>query len=157
MSNNKSLQILRGTDSKTTNLTLLPGQPFYNKTTKQLLIGSGTGTNESTLADSGIRVEKADKLSTARTITLGTGASATPTSFNGTQDITIPVTEVKEAYLDWGGKDHSGRTGPLDAALISEISPNRFAFMPASKIQIDYSNNGGSTWIDYGAADGEKI
>lgn len=32
MSNNKSLQILRGTDSKATNLTLLPGQPFYNKT-----------------------------------------------------------------------------------------------------------------------------
>ena len=29
--------------------------------------------------------------------------------------------------------------------------------MPASHIQIEYSNNGGSTWIDYGAADGEKI
>ena len=29
--------------------------------------------------------------------------------------------------------------------------------MSPSKIQIDYSNNGGSTWIDYDASDANKI
>ena len=148
MSNNKSLQILRGTDSKTTNLTLLPGQPFYNKTTKQLLIGSGTGTNESTLADSGIRVEKADQLTTARTISLGTGATGTATSFDGTQNVTIPVTNVKEAYLTWGGQSLSGKISPVDNAMSNTHSANRLAFAKPQGMVVEYSRDGGLSWTE---------
>ena len=145
MSNNKSLQILRGTDSKTTNLTLLPGQPFYNKTTKQLLIGSGTGTNESTLANSGIRVEKADQLTTARTISLGTGVTGT-TTFDGTQNVTIPVTEIKEAYLTWGGTNLAAKISPIDNAMSNTHSANRLAFANPQGMTVEYSRNAGVSW-----------
>ena len=65
----------------------------------------------------------ATKLATARNIGLGTGATGTATSFNGSGNITIPVTDVKESYLSWGGKNIAGGVSPIDAAcsLFMEI------------------------------------
>ena len=70
----------------------------------------------------------ATKLQTARTIGLGTGATGTATSFDGSGNITIPVTNIKESYLSWGGKNLSGSVSPLDAACSNIHSANRFAF-----------------------------
>lgn len=151
--NKQSLQVLRGSTNKLSNIELLPGQPLYNKTNKTFYIGSDTGT----LQTSGINVESADKLSTARTITLGTGASATPTSFNGTQNITIPVTGVKEAYLDWGGKNLSGKISPIDNAMSNTHSANRLAFAKPEGIIIEYSRNGGNTWTEATGIDSRKV
>ena len=99
----------------------------------------------------------ATKLKTARTIGLGTGATGTATSFDGSGNITIPVTSIKEAYLDWGGKNFSGTYGPIDAAMVPALGANRLAFMPAAGVEIQYSTNGGSTWSTYSTTNENKI
>lgn len=98
----------------------------------------------------------ATKLQTARTIGLGTGATGTATSFNGTGNITIPVTDVKESYLSWGGRNLSGSVSPIDAACSNIHSANRFAFAKAAGITIEYSTNG-STYSAYSTTDSAKI
>ena len=95
------------------------------------------------------KVASAAKLTTARTIKLGGAALGTATSFDGSANITIPVTSVKEAYLDWGGKDIAGSFSPLDAALIEELSANRLAGLPSSKVLFERSSDGGLTWETY--------
>lgn len=62
----------------------------------------------------------------------------------------------KEAYLEWGGKNFSASYGCIDAAMISNLGANRFAFLKAAGITIEYSTNGGTTWTDYGATDLDK-
>lgn len=61
--------------------------------------------------------------------------------------------EQYEANLKWGGKNFSNSYGPIDAAMIPELGANRFAFGNPRGITIEYSNDGGSTWHDYGASD----
>ena len=99
----------------------------------------------------------ATKLQTARTIALGTGATGTATSFNGTGNITIPVTDVKESYLSWGGKNLVGSVTPIGAALSSEHSANRIAYLNPAAIKVEYSNDAGSTWTDSGLGNSAKI
>lgn len=102
-------------------------------------------------------VDKAEKLGTARTIGLGEAAASTPTSFDGSQNITIPVTSVRESYLTWGGKNLSGSITPIDTALADFASGNRLFGTPASSISVEVSRNGGSTWSAYpGVTDGGK-
>lgn len=67
------------------------------------------------------------------------------------------ITSRGEAFLDWGGKNFSGSYGPIDAAMVPELGANRFAFMPANAVTIEYSRDSGATWTDYGAADYQKI
>ena len=88
----------------------------------------------------------ASKLATERTIALSGAATGTATSFDGTKNISIPVTSIKEAYLTWGGKNFAGGWGPIDAAMVPNFAANRFAFLPASAITLEYSTDGGSTW-----------
>lgn len=114
-------------------------------------------TIPSSLPANGGTATTATKLATARTISLGTGATGTATSFDGSANITIPVTTVKESYLDWGGKNFSGSFGCIDAAMISDLGANRLAFGKAAGIKAEYSTDGGSTWTDYGLTDGQKI
>ena len=99
----------------------------------------------------------ATKLQTARTIGLGTGATGTATSFNGTGNITIPVTDVKESYLSWGGKNLVGSVSPIGASLSSEHSANRLAYLNPAAIKVEYSNDAGSTWADSGLGNSAKI
>ena len=99
----------------------------------------------------------ATKLETARTISLDTAVSATAKEFDGSANISIPVTSVKEAYLTWGGRNYSGDFGPIDAALVPELGANRLAFMPAAGITVEYSQDGGSTWVAYSTSDESKI
>lgn len=61
-----------------------------------------------------------------------------------------------EAYLNWGGKHLVGKYSPIDANLNMYLSPNRLAGMNVAGITIEYSNDGGSTWVDYGASDALK-
>lgn len=98
----------------------------------------------------------ATQLQTARTIGLNTGVTSTATSFNGTANIAIPVTNIKESYLSWGGKNLSGSVSPLDAACSNLHSANRFAFAKPDGITIEYSTNG-STYSAYSTTDAAKI
>ena len=99
----------------------------------------------------------ATKLETARTIALGTGVTGTATNFNGTGNITIPVTDVKESYLSWGGKNLTGSVSPIGAALSTEHSANRIAYLNPAAVKVEYSNDAGSTWTDSGLGNSAKI
>lgn len=90
----------------------------------------------------------ADKLSVAKTINVSTGATGTATAFDGSQNIAIPITEIKESYLTWGGKNFSGNYGPIDAAMISTLGANRLAFLPEVGITVEYSRDSGATWTE---------
>ena len=59
--------------------------------------------------------------------------------------------EQYEANLKWGGGNFADSFGPIDAAMIPELGANRFAFGNPKGITIEYSNDGGNTWKDYGA------
>ncbi len=61
-----------------------------------------------------------------------------------------------EAKLQWGGQNHAGTSGPLDASLVPELGANRFAFAKAEGITVEYSRDTGSTWTNYGLTDAEK-
>ena len=99
----------------------------------------------------------ATKLATVRTIGINGGATGTPTNFDGSDNINIPITSVKEAYLEWGGKNFAGSYGPIDAAMIPSLGANRLAFMPAAGIEVQYSTNNGSSWSTFNASDSDKI
>ena len=64
--------------------------------------------------------------------------------------------EIYEANLKWGGKNLAGKYGPIDAAMIKNLGSNKSAFMPADRITVEYSVDGGATWVDYGASDDAK-
>lgn len=98
----------------------------------------------------------ATKLKATKNIGLGTGVISTATAFDGSANITIPVTEIKESYLSWGGKNLSGSVSPIDAACSNIHSANRFAFAKAAGITIEYSTNG-STYSVYNTTDSAKI
>lgn len=59
--------------------------------------------------------------------------------------------EQYEANLKWGGGNFADSCSPIDAAMIPELGANRFAFGDPKGITIEYSNDGGNTWKDYGA------
>lgn len=73
------------------------------------------------------------------------------------KDTYVNKNEQYEANLKWGGKNFSNSYGPIDAAMIPELGANRFAFGNPRGITIEYSNDGGSTWHDYGASDAQKL
>ena len=62
----------------------------------------------------------------------------------------------RECKLNWGANHIAGRTSPVDAAFIAESSANRLAFFPPRNIDIEYSRDGGATWLDYEATDRQK-
>lgn len=64
--------------------------------------------------------------------------------------------EQYEANLKWGGGNFADSFGPIDAAMIPELGANRFAFGNPKGITVEYSNDGGNTWLDYGASDAVK-
>lgn len=100
--------------------------------------------------------DTATTLETPRTIALSSGAVGTATAFDGSKDITIPVTSVKESFLSWGGGSLSGMVSPIDAACSSSHSANRFAFAKPAGITIEYSTDG-STYSTYDTTDEKKI
>ena len=55
-----------------------------------------------------------------------------------------------------GNANYAGYAGPIESAHIDVLRANRLAFLPASGIKVEYSVDGGATWIDYGATDDQK-
>lgn len=100
--------------------------------------------------------DTATKLASSFTLSLGDGASGSVT-IDGSQNRTLSVTSLKEAYLSWGGRAISGNVSPLDAAMSSIHSANRFAFAKPAGIIVEYSNDAGATWNDYTTTDAQKV
>ena len=93
-------------------------------------------------------VASADKLKTARTIGLSGAVTSTPKTFDGSGNIDIPITAIKEAYLDWGGKSRYNWLSPVDNALLPELGTNRLAFFSDSAVKFERSEDAGVTWKD---------
>lgn len=145
------IQIKRGSGAPTTaKIGDHDGELAYDKTNHCLYINNG-GTVEKIGAGS------AATLSTARTISLSGAVTGTATSFNGSSNISIPVTEVKEKYLSWGGTNKIETVGPLSCAMSYLHSANRLQFAKPAGIDIEYSTDGGTTWVDYEATDAQKV
>ena len=115
----------------------------YNPATNLLTVGKISGS--------------AAKLTTPRKIALYGALTGTATSFDGSSDISIATGDIREAHLIWGGLNLSGKVSPLDAAMSPYHHANRFAFANPNGITIEYSRDGGTTWVDYGASNEEKI
>lgn len=133
------------------------GKPQYNYSTGDVKAYSFTTAGGNFIGNLTGKAATATKLATSRTFNLSTGVTATAQSFDGSANVVIPVTGIKEAYLTWGGQNFSGSYGPIDAALIPQLGANRFAFMPAESVTVEYSTNGGSTWSTYSVNDINKI
>lgn len=65
--------------------------------------------------------------------------------------------KIYEANLEWGGRNIANGYSPIDAAMISELGANRFAFGKAAGITVEYSTDAGKTWLDYGYTDIQKV
>ena len=108
-----------------------------------------------TLVGNADTASSAAKWTTARTIALGEAVKSTATAFDGSANISIPVTELKESYLVWGDKNKVNDLGVIDNCF-SDFSSNKLSFMSPDQISVEYSNDGGSTWTDYGATAEQK-
>lgn len=96
-------KILRG---NATNLSSVPkkdGYAYFCTDTHDFYIDYTKA--DGTLTRAQLNANAADKLSAGRSISLGTAVSSTATTFDGSKNITIPVTSINEAYLEWGGKN----------------------------------------------------
>jgi hypothetical protein len=81
----------------------------------------------------------AAKLSNPKSIAISGAGTSTATDFDGTKNISIPLTSVYESYLAWGNIEIAGGIGPLAAALSTEHSANRIAYLSPSAINVEYS------------------
>ena len=57
----------------------------------------------------------------------------------------------------WGGRSVVGNVSPVSAALIGAIGSNKFELCNPAGVKVEYSTDGGATWVDYGASDASKI
>ncbi len=92
-----------------------------SKTTGTLVVTGGVGVSEDVYADRFVgplvgNASSATVLNPGRTLDIGTAVTATATSFDGSQDITIPITAIDADYITSGTID--------DARLPGSISSN---------------------------------
>ena len=72
------------------------------------------------------------------------------------EDHQHPKQTVKEAEIEWGGGSLKGNVTPIDAAMIPMIGYNKTECAKPAGITIEYSNDAGATWVDYGLSDRGK-
>ena len=118
---------------------------------------SGTTFNHSNSVTAGTAGTSSATSSTNRTIAIPYITYDAQGHITGSGTHTHTLSNFPEAYLSWGGQNFSASYGPIDAAMIEELGANRFAFFKAAGITIEYTRDGGSTWIDYGANDAQKM
>lgn len=94
-----------------------------------------------------INAETATRLATPSTISIGTGVTGTATSFNGSENITIPVTAINATYITSGTIPSSDRLptipvtkGGTGAATLSGIlKGNGTSAFSAATAGIDFA------------------
>lgn len=81
--------------------------------------------------------------------------------YNGTNyyfntDDSLPG-KIKDSSILWGTDAIRGDISPIDSAASYLHSGNKLQFASPEGITIEYSTNGGSTWVDYGTTEADKI
>lgn len=64
---------------------------------------------------------------------------------------------VHDNDMLWGGKNLHDEVSPTDAAMVSVIGGNKFALCKSQGITVEYTNDGGATWVNYDATEETKI
>ena len=64
---------------------------------------------------------------------------------------------VHDNDILWGGKNLHGEVSPTDAAMVPVIGGNKFALCKPQGITVEYTNDGGATWVNYDATEKTKI
>lgn len=64
---------------------------------------------------------------------------------------------VHDNDMLWGGNNLSGEVSPTDAAMVSVIGGNKFALCKPQGITVEYTNDGGATWVNYDTTEKTKI
>jgi hypothetical protein len=137
-------------DSHPSIATALAGKAASSHTHGNIQNGGTLQTTDVTIAngDKLVVTDSSDSNKIARaSVSFDGSTTGTLLSKKGTWE------NPKEAYLEWGGRNFMQSFGPLDAALVSELGANRFACGKAAGITIEYTRDGGTTWVDYGASD----
>ena len=67
------------------------------------------------------------------------------------------VTSIKESLLTYGmDSNFNGSVSPIDMAISAIHSANRIAFGNPNGVTVEYSTDGGVSWLDYGATYTQK-
>lgn len=140
----KQDKLVSGTNIKTINGTSLLGRGNVS-----ISGGSGGDFNDSGSYPN-LTAGKATKLATARTISLSGGASGS-VSFDGSKDVDIPVTNINEGKMVWDNTYEKSKVSILDT-LFRDSFGNKLAYLNPNAIKVEYSRDGGVTWLDYGRA-----
>lgn len=82
----------------------------------------------------------------------GAQGPAGPQGVPGSSPSNVYATDV-----GWGGRSVVGDVSPVSAALIGAIGSNKFELCNPAGVKVEYSTDGGATWVDYGASDASKI
>lgn len=128
------------------------GTAFVKKdgTSSQFLKADGSVDSNTYATTAQLTNGSVTKLGTATV-----GSSTMPIYLNaGTP---AAISSFPEAYLSWGGRNFAAAYGPIDAAMVSELGACRTMFAKAAGIVVEYSTDGGSTWLDYGLTDSQKV
>lgn len=72
------------------------------------------------------------------------------------EDHQHPEQIVQEAKIQWGGGSIKGNVTPIDAAIIPMIGYNKTECAKPEGITVEYSNDAGATWVDYGLSNRGK-
>lgn len=93
---------------------------------------------------------QAKKLTWQRVIGLSGAVSSPGAYFNGGSNISIPVNYIYDDYIqnDWIPKNNN-QLNSLTKLWISQFRANQIAFIDPDAITIQYSRDGGDTWINY--------
>mgnify|MGYP007106418245 FL=1 len=67
-----------------------------------------------------------------------------------------PKQDIYEGELGWGGRSLAGNVSPVDSGITPLIGFNKAELAKPAGITIEYSNDAGATWIDYGAVNAIK-
>lgn len=149
------------TDKKLEEVGILPSLTEWNGKQDKLTAGTNITISGNTISSS-VPLASSSARGGIQTGFSATGAKV-PIQLSGEKayaEITKGARQTAgfgEAYLSWGGKNFSGSYGPIDSARIPDLGSDRIAFTPASCWTIEYSQDSGSTWTDYGASDANKL
>lgn len=146
--------------------TTTTGATYFDKS---VTLNPKTNTIAANISGKANSAGSADKVNNNLVIQLNSGTTEGTNKFtyNGSAAKSINITPAKigaapstsqyEAYLQWGGKNLSGSFSPVDANLNGRLGANRLAGIKPAGVTIEYSNDGGSTWTDYGLTNDEKV
>lgn len=90
-------------------------------------------------------------------VPLTPGSTSRATSKYYVDNNFVSYNTLTDNNLKWGGGNLSSNASPIDAAIVPTIGGNKFELCKAAGIAVEYSNDSGSTWTNYGLTDVEKI